>query len=128
MEVKCRGMRAKGGGQRKTKTLEVSLFSVTALSFSNNMIVFREGIYFLGPQPHLRPSVLSRINSVVTVLRNRLVWPGWSAKIIHKNIVIFKNTTYIINRRMFCLVCAGYIFHVAICQLRHQYSDINKHN
>ena len=45
-------MRAKGGGQRKTKTLEVSLFSVTALSFSNNMIVFREGIYFLGPQPH----------------------------------------------------------------------------
>ena len=66
-------MRAKGGGQRKTKTLEVSLLSVTALPFSNNMIVFREGIYFLGPQPHLRPSALSRINSIVRVLRNRLV-------------------------------------------------------
>ena len=61
MEAKCQGMRAKGGGQRKTKTLEVSLFSVTALSFSNNMTVFREGIYF-----HF-------VLTVVTVLRNRLV-------------------------------------------------------
>ena len=45
---------------------------------------------------------LSRINSIVTVLRNRLVWPGWSAKIIHKNIVIFKNTTYIIFLSCLC--------------------------
>ena len=45
-------MRVKGGGQRKTKKLQVSLFSVTALSFSYNMIVFRESICFLGPQPH----------------------------------------------------------------------------
>ena len=35
------------------------------------------------------------------VSRNSLVWPGRSIKIIRKKLFIFKNTTYIINRRIF---------------------------
>ena len=30
-----------------------------------------------------------------------MVWPGWSIKIIYKNVVNLKNTTCIINRRIF---------------------------
>ena len=59
---------------------------------------------FLGPWPSapcvgLRP--LGPLNFIVTVSRNRLVWPGWSIKILQENVVIFKNTTQIINRRIF---------------------------
>ena len=47
------------------------------------------------------PQPFGLLNFIVTVSRNGLVWPGWSIKILHKNIVIFKNTTHIINRRIF---------------------------
>ena len=58
---------------------------------------------FLGPRlsaPYVcpRPSIpqIYRYS-----FKNRLVWLGWSIKILHKNVVIFKNTTYVINRKIF---------------------------
>ena len=36
-------------------------------------------------------------NFIVTVSRNRLVWPGWSIKIIHKNVVIFKKIQHTLS-------------------------------
>ena len=44
-------------------------------------------------------SALGPLNIIFS--RSRLVWPGWSIEILHKNVVIFKNTTQIINRRIF---------------------------
>ena len=51
-------------------------------------------LIFLGPR-HLILALslgpLGPLNFIVTVSRNRLIWPGWSIKILHKNKVIFKN-------------------------------------
>ena len=64
----------------------------------------KNGIFvFLG----LRP--LGPIAFIVTVSRNRLVWPEWSTKIIHKNAFIVKNTANI-NRRIFQVLFVQGIF------------------
>ena len=68
-------------------------------SFSNHLlysILIYEYLFLsaLGPRP------LGPLKFIVTFSRNRLVWPGWSTKILHKNVVIFNNTTHI-NRRTF---------------------------
>ena len=71
------------------------------------------GYFFLGPRPSA-PQILSlQFQGIV------LTWRGWSIKIIHKNVAIFKNTTYIINRRMFRVLFVQGTFSIAaICQLR----------
>ena len=48
--------------------------------------------------------LLEYANFVVIISRSRLVWFEWSIKIIHKHIVIFKNKTYILKRRIFSVL------------------------
>ena len=76
---------------------------------------------YVGPRPPGPP------NLFVTVSSNRLLGPGWSIKIIHKNVLQKTNVRYQQNNFL-CLICTRYIFHLAICQLRHRGSVINKHN
>ena len=79
----------------------------TNLFFQSEVYQPKLGIFFsrpsaLGPMCRpLAPRPLGPLNFIVTVFRNRLVWLGWGIKILHKNVVIFKNTTHIINRRIF---------------------------
>ena len=86
----------------------------------------------LSPPPHMSSSafgpLLPQKKLIVTFSSNRLLRPGWSIKIIHKNVVILNINIHYWQKNFLCLVCTGYIFHQAICQLRHRGSYINKHN
>ena len=81
------------------------LANLTTNLFSNQKYISQNWVFvFLVPQPSapcVDPRPLGPLNFIVTVFRNRLVWLGWGIKILHKNVVIFKNTTHIINRRIF---------------------------
>ena len=97
------------------------------IEFTKTEQLFRLSV-FLDPRPY------GPINFVIAVLRNRLVWPGWSinpvdkrrcfnfdttshdvvstlrqrrvstGKIIHKDVVILKIITYTLNRRIFLVL------------------------
>ena len=77
--------------------------------------------------PYVAPRPLGPPNLFVTVSSNRLLGSEWSIKIIHKNVLQKINVSYQQNNFL-CLICTRYIFHLAICQVRHRGSVINKHN
>ena len=74
--------------QRSLRAFWLIVFVICVLLFKVGFLFFSA----LGPRSP---------NFIVTVSRNRWIWPEWSIKNLYKNVAIFKNTAHIINRRLF---------------------------